>query len=154
MLLCNQRTVRAMTYRIYGALIASLGAVALMLSASGTFAASGAAHSGGVRSAHPISHPLVARSFRHHRRNNEAVVWPTGDGFFYGSPSGEPLAGGTIPGDFRNTNAYDIPWDWVHRYPPIVTPSDRPYVTSCPTETVTVPGGYGIDKTVNIMRCY
>jgi len=59
-----------------------------------------------------------------------------------------------LPGDIRNTNAYDIPWDWAHRYPPAVAPSDRPYVPSCPAETVKVPGHDGNEQTVNITRCY
>jgi hypothetical protein len=54
-----------------------------------------------------------------------------------------------------NTQAYDIPWDWAHRYPPVVAPSRRPYVPSCPTQTVTVPGGHdSTEHTVNITRCY
>jgi hypothetical protein len=46
-----------------------------------------------------------------------------------------------------------VPWDWAHRYPPNVAPSAKPYVSSCPTESVTVPGRGG-DHTVNITRCY
>jgi hypothetical protein len=36
----------------------------------------------------------------------------------------------------------------------MVTPSDKPYVTTCPTETVTVPSRFGGDQTINITRCY
>ncbi|MGC0394370.1 hypothetical protein ABIF91_006756 [Bradyrhizobium sp. USDA 241] len=54
----------------------------------------------------------------------------------------------------RYTYTYDVPWDWTHRYPPNVVPSNRPYVPSCPTEQVTVPGRGGSEHTVNIMRCY
>ncbi len=56
--------------------------------------------------------------------------------------------------DTRYTYTYDVPWDWVHRFPPNVTPSDRPYVQSCPSESVTVPGRGGTEQTVNVMRCY
>jgi hypothetical protein len=145
--------VRAMTRRMYGALVASLGVVALMLAANETFARSGTAARGGFTSTHSNSHPLVARSHRHHRRNNAAAFWP-GD-FFYGS-NGEPMADVTQPtsGDIHTTYTYDVPWDWTHRFPPAVTPSVRPYVLSCPAETVTVAGRDGKEQTVNIMRCY
>jgi len=52
------------------------------------------------------------------------------------------------------TYQYDVPWDWAHRYPPNVVPSERPYVTTCPEETVTVPGRNGADASVRVMRCY
>src|SRR5271169_3079534 len=148
-----------MAYRKYGALVASLGAVALMLAANETFARSGAAHGGGVASRHSIAHARLAHAFRHHRRNNNnniGTVWPAFGDYSNGPSTGEPMGelGQPIPGDIRNSQAYDIPWDWAHRYPPIVTPSERPYVPSCPSETVTVPGHDGKDQTVSIMRCY
>jgi hypothetical protein len=140
---------------MYGALIASLGVVALMLAADTSFAA---APRGGVSSTH--FHPRFARPFRHHHKNfnnnnNAGVFWGDG-GFFYEPPGGSGAdLGQLIPEGIRNSNAFDIPWDWVHRYPPLVVPSDKPYVSTCPTETVTVPGrGGGPDQTVNIMRCY
>jgi hypothetical protein len=138
---------------MYRALIAPLGVVALMLTANATFARSGAAHGGGFTSTHSISHPLVARSFRHSRRNNAGVLWPAADGYFYG-PNGEPIADGSQPasGDVHYT--YDVPWDWAHRYPPAVAPSERPYVPSCPAEAVTVPGRDGREQTINVIRCY
>ena len=74
-----------------------------------------------------------------------------------GSPTTDhPLAGVSQPpsNDARVTYTYDVPWDWAHRFPPAVAPSDRPYVSSCPAESVTVPGADGAEKTVNIMRCY
>ena len=152
-----------MMYRTYAAFIASLSAVALMLAANETFAASGAAHRGGFTSTHATSRPSIAHSLRHHRRNNVGTsFWPgfwPGD-FFDGSWNGGFDGYGGTPPDFTQPTsgaipfANDVPWDWAHRYPPLVTPSDRPYVTSCPTETVTVPGGDGEEQTVNIMRCY
>ena len=148
--------VRAMTYRMYGALIASLSVIALMLAANETFARSGAARGGGVASTHSISRPSIAHSFRHHRRNNVGgFFWP-GDEGFYGPSNGEPMVDVTQPasGDIRYTNTYDVPWDWAHRFPPAVAPSERPYVPSCPAETVTVPGQDGKEQTVSIMRCY
>jgi hypothetical protein len=144
-----------MTNRMYGAFIASLSAVMLLLASNETFARSGAAHSGRFASTH--SHSRPTHSFRHHRRNNGEILWPgVGDDFGYGPSSGEPPVDFTqpIPGDIRNTQASDIPWDWAHRYPPVVTPSDRPYVQTCPTQTVTVPGHDSTEHTVSIMRCY
>jgi hypothetical protein len=143
-----------MTYRIYGALVASLGAAALILAANATFAASTATPGARAASTHPIFRPSIA--LRHHRRNNAGIFWP-GDGFYDDGPSiGEPLAGAPQPesGDVHYTYKYDVPWDWAHRYPPSVTSSGRPYVSSCPAENVTVPGHGGKDQTVSITRCY
>lgn len=141
-----------MTHRMYGALIASLSAVTLML-ANGALAASGGAPHGAVVSAHPISHPRAFSSFRHHRRFDGGFFWP-GD-FDYGPSYGEPLGGIPPlppPSDMRYT--YDVPWDWAHRFPPMVAPSDHPYVPSCPAESVKVPGHNGEEQTVNVIRCY
>jgi hypothetical protein len=148
--------VRAMTYRMYGALIASLGAVALMLAANETFARSGATSRAGAPSTHSISRPSVAQSLRHHRRHHVGTLWPVVGDSLYGPSNGESMADVTRPtsGDIHYTHTYDVPWDWAHRYPPAVAPSERPYVPSCPAETVTVPGYGGREQTVNIMRCY
>jgi len=147
--------VRNMAYRKSGAMIASLSAVALMLAASETSARSGSAHRAGVASRHSTAHQSFAHALRHHRRNDQGTVWPAYGDYSFG-PTGEPTADFTqpLPGDIRNTQAYDIPWDWAHRYPPMVTPSARPYVPSCPSETVKVPGHNGEEQTVSIMRCY
>jgi hypothetical protein len=147
--------VRAMTYRMYGAFIASLSLVALMLAPTESFARSGGAHGGGFTSRHSISRPPMAHSLRHHRRNNEGIFWP-GIGGYYEPSNGEPLVDTTQPasGEMHYTFTNDVPWDWVHRYPPAVTPSERPYVPSCPAETITVPGHDGKEQTVNVMRCY
>jgi hypothetical protein len=144
-----------MAYRMVGALIASLGAVALMLGTNETFAASGAAPHARMASTH--FRPSVNPSLRHHRRNNFGGFFPGEDGFFYDPSTGEPIVGGPPPasgGDIHYTYTYDVPWDWAHRYPPAVVPSDRPYVSGCPAETVTVRGHDGREQTINIMRCY
>jgi hypothetical protein len=140
---------------MYGALIASLGAVALMLAADQALARPGSAARGGSASTHAVSNPSFARSLRNHRRNNVGGFWP-GGGFFYEPSNGEPVAGAAQPmsGDIHYTYTYDVPWDWAHRYPPTVTPSDRPYVPSCGAETVTVPGRDGGERTINVVRCY
>jgi hypothetical protein len=143
-----------MTSRRVGALTASLSVVALMLAANETFAGTAAVSHGGVTATHSFSHPSVAQSFRHHRRNNLGTFWPGGD-FSYG-PNGEPVGdvGQPASGDVHYTYTYDVPWDWAHRYPPAVAPSDRPYVSSCPAEAVTVPGRGGEERTIYITRCY
>jgi hypothetical protein len=135
---------------MYGALIASLSAVALMLAANETFARAG------ITSTHSISRSPVARSLRHHHRDNTGVFWPGTDDYSYGPPNGEPMAGVTqsTSGDIHATCTYDIPWDWIHRCPPAAAPSQRPYAPNCPAETVTVPGHGGAEQTVSITRCY
>ena len=73
-----------------------------------------------------------------------------------GPTTDEPVADVTPPvsGDRRYTYTYDVPWDAVHRFPPAITPSGRPYVSECPTQIQTVPGRDGQARTVNIVRCY
>ena len=146
---------------MYGALIASLSLIALLLTANETFARSGTASRGGFTSAHSMSHLSVAQSLRHFRRRNTGALWPVaadyyGTGDYYGTSGGEPLVDVAQPnsGDVRYTTTYDIPWDWAHRFPPMVAPSDRPYVPGCPTEVVTVPGHNGKEQTVNVTRCF
>ena len=146
-------------------LIASLSALALILATSDTFAAGSgvAAARGGVFAAHPAFRPGVGRSFGRHRgRNNVgAFFWPGfGDwGDYDGSTPGG--YGADVPppqasGDVHYTYTYDVPWDQIHRFPPNVQPSARPYVPDCTAQTVTVPRRAGTDQTadVNIMRCY
>jgi hypothetical protein len=144
-----------MTCKMYGAFIASLGLVTLLVATNATLARSGAVPHAGV-STHPISHPPVAYAPRHHRRYVGGVFLPA-DGGFYGPSNGEPAVDVPPPasGDVHYTYTQDVPWDWAHRYPPSVTPSDRPYVSSCPTEIVTLTGRPGgKEQTVNITRCY
>jgi hypothetical protein len=157
MRLSNQRLVRDMTRKIYGALIASLSAVALVLATNESFARTGTA-SRGFTPAHSISHPAFAHSQRHFRRKNAGIFWPA-DSFYdssYGSSDGAPLADGAQPpsGDVHYTTTYDVPWDWAHRFPPAVTPSERAYVPSCPTQVVTVPGRNGTAQNVNVTQCF
>lgn len=96
--------------------------------------------------------------FHHHHRGARGAwnMWPGGGGFFYGPSGSEGFAEAAAPlsNDIRYTYTYDVPWDWVHRFPPNVVPSDKPYVSSCPSETVVVPGRGGQEHTVNVMRCY
>lgn len=150
--------VGAMTYRKYRALTASLSALALVLAASPSFAGPAAAPGGTSASTHPTFHPSVARSIRHHRGNQGGAFWPGVGDSFDGPWSGEPNAEIPPPasGDVHTTYTYDVPWDAVHRFPPVVTPSARAYVPECTAQTVTVPrqDGSGETENVNIMRCY
>jgi hypothetical protein len=147
-----------MTYKMHGALLASLSVAALLLAASDSIARPGGAAPHGLATApSAVARPPIAPSARFHRRNNAWVYWPGGGGFFYdGAMNSQPFAdaGQPLSNDVRYTYTYDVPWDWAHRFPPNVVQSDRPYVPSCPTESVTVPGRGGGEHTVNIMRCY
>jgi hypothetical protein len=150
-----------MAYKVYAAFIASLG-VALTLASSESFGKSGAASGGRSASTHSKSHRSIARSQHHHSRNTGAF-WSAAGGFFYNPPNSEPNVDITQPqsGNVHYTCTYDIPWDWAHRCPPLVSPSEppsgqvgRPYVPGCPAQAVTVPTGDGKEQTVNIVRCY
>jgi len=150
-----------MMSRSYGAVLASLGAAAVLLVVPESFARPGGAGPHGVAGAPGVArpHPPIGSMGRFHRRNNAFVYWPGGGGFFYDNAPynySQPFLENVQPqpSDVRYTYTYDVPWDWTHRLPPNVTPSDRPYVPSCPSETVTVPGRDGGEHTVNIMRCY
>ena len=142
-----------MTFRKYSALIAPLGAVALML-AAGEASAGTAAPRGGITVPHGSGHRPFVHAFRHHRGPFGAVTWPGDDG--YDSAYGQAPVDVVPPAsnDVHYTTTYDVPWDWAHRLPPQVTPSDRPYVPSCSVEGVTVPGNDGGTHTVNVTRCY
>ena len=149
-----------MTCRKHQAFIASLSAAALMVAADDAFARSGVAPGGGFSSARPILHASAVPSFRHHPRHNIGTYWPGAGGYYYGPSNDESLAASfadvaqPMPRDIRYTYTYDVPWDWAHRYPPNVAPSDRPYVSGCSSEPVTVPGRNGGKQTINITRCY
>lgn len=148
-----------MIARSSGALIASLSAAALLLSCTDSFARpAGAAAPGIAAIAAPpaVARPTIGPGARFHRRNAPWVYWPGGGYFSDGAGYSHPFAdmNQSLSADVRYTYTYDVPWDWTHRYPPNVVPSDRPYVPSCPTEQVTVPGRGGSEHTVNIMRCY
>jgi hypothetical protein len=135
-----------MTYRKLGAL-ATVGAIALAFATNEAIAQAGGA---GV-----VAAPQAGATVRGAHVFNRGVggyFWP-GYGYDYGAyvsaagPITAPFAG---PTDVRYTTTYDVPWNWAHRFPPNVIPSDRPYVPGCGEESVGVGGG----KTVNVMRCY
>src|SRR4051812_10183484 len=99
-----------MTYRTYGALIAPLSVVVLVLAADPSFGGSSTLHRGSFASAHPGFHPAVGRSLRHHRRNHFGAVWP-GTADFYEPPSGGPVDVVPPPpasSDVHYTYTYDV----------------------------------------------
>ena len=144
-----------MAYRMYRVFVASLSLVSIVLATDEAFARAGAAHGAGFRATHTTSRTLATRSFRHHHRNIGGLFWPDSEGYY--GPSGGEAGADVAPPTSRDahvTYTYDVPWDWAHRYPPAVAPSDRPYVPGCSSEAVKVPGRGGGEETVNITRCY
>jgi len=128
-----------------------------MLATSDSSARPGGAARGGV-APRPFAAPFIARHHHHHHRNDGAF-WPgVGDyGYGYGPTDGGPYAAVTTQPAYegpRYTCTYDMPWDWAHRCPPAVAPSDKPYAPSCPTEVMKFPGRDGTEQTVNVTRCY
>ena len=143
-----------MTRNIHWALVAFLSATTLMLATNATSARSGGAVRGTVGAPRPIATPLLAR---HHHHRGVGGFWP-GDYGTYGATDGGPYAEVTATQPAfeapRATCTYDMPWDWAHRCPPAVAPSDKPYAPSCPTEVMKFPGRDGTEQTVNVTRCY
>jgi hypothetical protein len=147
-----------MAYSGYRTLVASLGGLVLILAASETFAAGSTAAPRAGMVAHPGFRPGIGRSFGHHRGRHAGAFWPGVGDWGYNSTPGEPgvdVAPATS-GDVHYTYTYDVPWDAVHRFPPNVVPSARPYVPDCTAQTVRVPRREGAEQTanINIMRCY
>jgi len=152
-----------MMHRMYAtAFIASLS-VALTLAPNESFGRSGAAPGGKSASTHSASSPSAMRprvhanfsSRRDHgKRNAGWALWATAGGF-YGinqnlQPSDfEPNVDVARSISQHVTYTYDVPWDAVHRYPPVVR-----YASGCRSQTVTVPRGGGKMQSVNIVRCY
>jgi hypothetical protein len=152
-----------MMHRMYWtAFIASLG-MAITLAPNGSFGRAWAAAGGKSAPAHAAFHPSAMQvrvhsnfsSLRDHRQHNAGWgLWPTA-GSFYGTnqslqPSNvEPGADVAQSISQHITYTYDVPWDAVHRYPPVVR-----YASGCRSQTVIVPRGYGKKQSVNIVRCY
>jgi hypothetical protein len=138
-----------MTYTKFGALVASVGVIAFALA---SHEASAGTSRGGAAPAHPLARPFTAHAFRH---RHGGVFLPGFGGDFYGA-DGTPVTGVTPPAssDVHYTYTYEAPWDWAHRNPPNVAPSDRPYVPGCTSEPVKVPGRNGGEYVVNVTRCF
>jgi hypothetical protein len=143
-----------MTTRKFAALAASASAIVLVFAATEASARTAGAPAHGAIGAIGGVRPFVPHGLHglrhHHGRDNGGAFWPGyGDGYgaYPTEPMTAPLRG---PNEVHYTYTYDVPWDWAHRFPPNVTPSDRPYVPGCGSEAVDVGGG----KTVNVIRCY
>lgn len=149
--------------RRFAALLGTFGAVALSLAPTTTLARSGGAPGGVPAAAGPVAgppagHPGFRPGPRAHRGYyGGGPYWPGAVGYY--DPSFGPANAAVPPQgpqDFRFTYTYDVPWDNLHRFPPNVVPSNRPYVQECTNQTVSVPRRAGDDETVdvNVMRCY
>lgn len=143
-----------MMRKVCAAFVLSLG-VGLAFASNQAFGEAWAGHGGVSGSKHSPFH----RSHHHNRRNLGAFL-PTTGGFFWGPPnSGLNVEAYSPPVvDYRFTCTYDIPWDWVHRCPPLAGPPEPPLVPvvrapSCVPQAVTVPGADGKDQTITMVRC-
>ena len=149
-----------MVYRTYWLVLASVSATLASLSATNALAQAQAGHPGAMVSqasaARPVSRPIAARPFRQHPRNNVRGFWPLVGDTAYSAPDGQAVLAypPQTSADVHYTYTYDVPWDWAHRYPPNVVPSDRAYVPSCSVDPVIVPGRNGQEHAVNVTRCY
>ena len=152
-----------MKHRMYAtAFIASLS-VALTLAPSELFGRSGAALGGKSVSTHSASRPSAMRSRvhanfssrrDHGQRNAGWALWATAGGYYGTNQSLQPSDVEPNVDVARSisehvTYTYDVPWDAVHRYPPVVR-----YASGCRSQTVTVPRGGGKKQSINIVRCY
>ena|SRR5579871_3286649 len=150
---CGSRTeylVRIMKCRLFGMMIAAAGAITVAVAVSDASAGPRSVSHAGAAPAHS------APFFHHHHRPQGAVAWP-GDDSFDALPYPETLTGGVPPGPDDGTvgaRREEIPWDWVHRYPPSVAQSDRSHAPGCRTEAVSVPDGRGGKGEVNVTQCY
>jgi len=145
-----------------GAVFAMFLSVAFLLVFNQAFAQSGPAHHGGSFGAKHSPHHRFPHHI-HHRRN---MGFFPAIGGFWGVPNdgfGVDVYAPTYAPTFdatRYTCTYDIPWDWVHRCPPVAayTDPDSPSVPvvrrpGCVNQVVTVPGADGKDQTVTMLRC-
>jgi len=149
-----------MAYKTYWLVLASISAALAPLSATDAFAQAKATQPGTMLSmastARPVARPIAARPFRQHPRNNIRGFWPAFGETVYNAPNGQTVLAypSQTSADVHYTYTQDVPWDWAHRYPPNVAPSDRAYVPSCSVQPVIVPGRGGQGHAVNVTRCY
>lgn len=145
-----------MTYKMcLTVFIASLS-LALTVAVNESFARSGATGHGGKSGSHASGLPSRANAASlRHQRNAGWGLWPTTSGVYVsGQPSYvEPNVNVTGPTSQHITYTYDVPWDAVHRYPPVVRVHETE--AGCRSETVTVPrDSDGKKQSINIVRCY
>ena len=155
----------AMTSKVSAAFVMSLG-MALVVSSNETFAGSGTAPGPAAASMHtPFIRPLT-RAHDHHNVRHIGRFRPLVGSPFWGPWNGQrdlelaPVVSGDR--NYNFTYKLDVPWDWVHRYPPsffespaIPPPPPAPviYNPGCPAQTVTVPSANGSQQTVSVVRC-
>ena len=145
-----------MMRKVCAALITSLS-VALTLASNQAFG-QWTSHGGSSASKHSPHHHRIFP--QHHNRRQTFFPgffgWSSG-GFYDDVPNVN--AYGLTPDYPRWTCTYDIPWDWVHRCPPIVAAPEPPLVPvvraqqGCFPQAVTVPGADGKDQTITVVRC-
>jgi len=153
-----------MTSKTSAALVMSLG-VALAFSSSETFGASATApaaastHTPFIRSLPRAHNPHIGRNVRPFRPLVGTPFW--GPWSWDGQRDVEfaPVVSGDR--NYNFTYKLDVPWDWVHRYPPSFyespalppsPPSPVIYNPGCAAQAVTVPGANG-GQPVSIVRC-
>ena len=145
-----------MMYKV-GAVFAMFLSVVFSFAFNQAFAQSAPAHHNRSSAAKHSPH----HRFPHHdhRRN----FFPAFGGFWgvpndgFGVDTYAPTYAPTFD-HTRFTCTYDIPWDWVHRCPPVVALPEPPPVPvvsgpGCVPQVVTVPGADGKDQTVTMLRC-
>lgn len=152
---------RAMMCKVYEAFIISVG-VALTLASNQALGQSVASHGGVSASTHSPFHSSFIRWRHRDNRRNAGTFFPAAGGYFWGSSNGQPVieAAQPLSGDIHYTYTLDVPWDWVHRYPPSffasppeAFPPPVPHAPGCAAQTVTVPGADGKDQTITMVRC-
>src|SRR5262245_52232566 len=94
----------------------------------------------------------------HHHRRPIRTFLPTVGGFYAGSFDGLPNTYRPTYTEPRFTSTYIIPWNWVHRCPPMpaaLNPLSLPPVRTlgCTSQAATVTSADGKDRTVDIVRC-
>jgi hypothetical protein len=144
-----------MKRKMYTAFITFLG-VAITLASNQAFGQVLAAPGGSSPSMHSPRHHGAPH---HHNRRNIGTFFPAVGGFFGGPFNGQPNVNLDVRQTITDgiyTCTYDIPWDWVHRCPPVLSPPDPPpppvaFTHGCPAQTVTVPGADGKDQTVTVV---
>ena len=135
-------------------LIVSLGGLGLILAAGEAFAGAGAAQG---TTAHSAARPSIARcsGITVDTVRTPGLAWWT-------ERTGRPMTN-LAQRSRSHHRAMSItptrmivPWDAVHRFPPNVAPSTRPYVPDCTSQTVTVPRDEGARQTadIDVIRCY
>ena len=130
-----------------GAVFAMFLSVAFSLAFNQAFAQSGPTHHSGSFAAKHSPHHRFPHHI-HHRRNKG--FFPAIGGFWgmpydgFGVDAYAPTYAPTFDVT-RYTCTYDIPWDWVHRCPPLPAYPEPPFVPvvrgpACVPQVVTVPG--------------